>query len=276
MTDLDTLCVELTLRCPLRCVHCSANAAPERDEMIDERLLLARLRELGPIQAVYLSGGEPFEHPGLPGLVEAVAGLADEVAIYSSGVMLGPAGGEPLSERAIRGVSRHVSRVDVSVYSMSPAEHDAVTGLAGSFDLTLQTIRRLRLCGVPFGIHFVPVGTGSVLPLAQFAREAGAERFHVLAVARQGRAASLDVEPSPGLLDDLRVLLGARIGIDVAVSSQLRRALAFGATPRDELRAAFMDVRGHLHRSEGERARGARSLRSIGEAGVVELLADLA
>src|SRR6187402_3024941 len=99
MPDLDTLCVELTLRCPLQCVHCSANAAPERDERIDERLLLARLRELGRIRAVYLSGGEPFEHPGLASLVEAVAELADEVAIYSSGVVLGAAGREAVTER---------------------------------------------------------------------------------------------------------------------------------------------------------------------------------
>lgn len=276
MKQLDTLCVELTLRCPLRCVHCSANAAPERDEMIDADLLLDRVRELGGLEAVYLSGGEPFEHAKLPELVAVLASLANEVAIYSSGVMLGRSGNEPLSDLAIRSVSRHVSRIDVSVYSLSPVEHDAVTGVRGSFDLTLQTIQRLRLHGVPFGIHFVPVRPESVLPMARFAREAGACRFHVLALARQGRGASLDVEPSQLLLADLRVLLNARLGIEVLVSSNLRRALAFDDTKRDVLRAAFMDVRGHLYRSEGTRSPSARSLRTIGEAGVADLLADMA
>jgi hypothetical protein len=55
MSELDTLCVELTLRCPLRCEHCSANAAPERHEMMDAGLLIDRVRELHGLHAVYLS-----------------------------------------------------------------------------------------------------------------------------------------------------------------------------------------------------------------------------
>ena len=276
MSELDTLCVELTLRCPLRCEHCSANAAPERHEMMDAGLLIDRVRELHGLHAVYLSGGEPFEHPSLAEIAGRLADFASEVVIYTSGVMLGPAGIAPLSERAVLSVSRHVARIDVSLYSLSPTEHDAVTGLQGSFALTLQTIRRLRLYSVPFGIHFVPVLPEPVLPLAQFAREAGARRFHVLALARQGRAGAMDNRPSESLIAGLRTLLNASIGIEVVVSSRLRRALAFKDTERDSLRPAFMDVRGHIYRYEGMRSPNARSLRTIGEAGVAELLADMA
>jgi hypothetical protein len=34
MTGIDTVCIEIISRCPLRCVHCSANASPERIERL--------------------------------------------------------------------------------------------------------------------------------------------------------------------------------------------------------------------------------------------------
>ncbi len=277
MSQLDTLCVELTLRCPLRCVHCSANATPERSEMMDAALLIRRVRELGHLEALYLSGGEPFEHAMLADVARAAAGLADEIAVYSSGVVIGPRGPEPLSQDAIQRVARVVSRVDVSLYSLSPADHDAVTGVPGSLECSLQSIRRLRLFGVPFGVHFVPVrDDDSVLQVAQYARETGAKRFHVLALARQGRASALRNDYSSAFLSALHLLARVSLGIEVVISSQLRRQLGNASTERDSLRAAFLDVHGHLYLNEGARTPASRSLRTLSESRVADLLSDMA
>ena len=70
MTILDTLCIELTARCPLRCVHCSANAAPERNDFLPYKALASTLPDLGSLSETYLSGGEPFEHPNLLRIIQ--------------------------------------------------------------------------------------------------------------------------------------------------------------------------------------------------------------
>jgi MoaA/NifB/PqqE/SkfB family radical SAM enzyme len=245
--------------------------------MLDADLLSRRVRELGQLKALYLSGGEPFEHAQLVRIAEALVAHANEVSIYSSGAMLGATGVEPLAEALIRQISRSISRVDISLYSLSPDEHDAVTGVKGSLDVSLQSIRNLRLYGVPFGIHFVPVHTaGAMLQVAQFAREAGAKRFHVLAVARQGRASALRADNSEALMYALQLLARAKLGLEVILSSQLRQQIGVASTARDTLRPAFLDVNGHVYANEGARGPAQRSLQTVNDSRVAELLADLA
>ncbi|MFP4002379.1 MAG: radical SAM protein [Alphaproteobacteria bacterium] len=58
-----SLGVHLTMRCPLRCAHCSVHSGPERHETVDGPLLLSRLEEMGregSVKRLCLSGGEPF------------------------------------------------------------------------------------------------------------------------------------------------------------------------------------------------------------------------
>jgi MoaA/NifB/PqqE/SkfB family radical SAM enzyme len=275
MNHLDTLCVELTLRCPLRCVHCSANAAPERVETLDPDLLLKRVRELAPLEEIYLSGGEPFEHPSLARIARDTSLLASQVAIYSSGVV-GTTQIDALPTDVLGKLVRSVTRVDVSLYGLSASEHDAVTLTPGSFDSTLESIRRLRVVGIPLGIHFVPVSGGEdVLALAQFAREVGARRFHVLAVAAQGRAQTLNVNYSERFLDKLRLLSTLDFGVEIVISSDLRARLGLGATKRDSLSAAFVDVNGHLYPSEGKRSPGTRSLGTLHRSGFSDLASQI-
>jgi MoaA/NifB/PqqE/SkfB family radical SAM enzyme len=271
MTQVDTLCVELTLRCPLRCVHCSANAAPERREMLDASLLIQRLRELGHLEGLYL------EYRARVEVTEAARSVTQELVIYSSGVSADRRSVEPISERAIQAVARKVDRVDISIYSLSPAEHDQVTGIRGSLQASLETIRRLRLLGVPFGIHFVPLrGVYALSQVVQYAREVRAKRFHVLALARQGRASGLSLPYTPALLEAMRLLMGSNAGMEIVLSSHIRRLLGLGATSRDELSAAFLDVRGHLYSSEGARTPDKRSTRTLTDSALADLISDMA
>ena len=245
--------------------------------MLDADLLIRRVRELGHLEALYLSGGEPFEHARLAEIAETLMAHAREVSIYSSGVMLGEKGPQPLTEAMIRQISKSISRVDISLYSLSSDEHDAVTGVKGSLEISLQSIRNLRLYGVPFGIHFVPVRAADVmLQVAQFAREVGAKRFHVLAVARQGRASALRTDNLAALTSALQLLARAKLGLEVMLSSQLRKQIGVAITARDTLRPAFLDVNGHVYANEGSRGPAQRSLQTVNDSRVAELLADMA
>lgn len=247
--------------------------------MLSASLFEQRLRELGSLEEIYLSGGEPFEHPALAQMVRSASAVASSVILYTSGLQIGAAGNEPLPLESLRAVSRAgASRVDVSLYGARAEEHDTVTLTSGSFELTLETLRRLRAERTPFGLHTVLLGpTCDVLPIAELARDLGAARLHVLSLAPQGRGRSLEpVTLSAGTLEGLHRLRREPMGVPLVLSSGVRHALGiFEPTARDRLRAAMLDVHGFLYPGEGRRLPVLRSRSSIADRRLRDLLADM-
>lgn len=279
MGRIQTLCVEVTAKCPLRCVHCSACAARERTEMLDPLLLEQHLNDLDFLEDLYLSGGEPFEHPALREIIYSSRKVARNVVVYSSGVRMSDAGNEPLPRDALRMVREAgVSRIDVSLYATQALEHDAVTATKGSFELVMETLRRLSAEQIPFGIHYVPMpAVNNVIAVARIARNLGAVRLHVLSLVAQGRARSLaDMGLSESLCSDLLRLVDEPSSFELVLSSQLRRELGLvEPTPRDALQSAMLDVRGFLYPSEGRRLPALRSSSSLGERSFRELAKEI-
>jgi MoaA/NifB/PqqE/SkfB family radical SAM enzyme len=192
---------------------------------------------------------------------------------------MGPHGDEALPRNLIRSLAADISRVDLSLYAAHEDAHDAVTQTPGSFVRTLETARQLGEEGVAFGVHHVPVASNSdVVDVAGLAASLGAVRFHVLAVAAQGRARRLALEePSARLLHDLRTLQARSWPLELVVSTGLRQALGqVEPTPRDMLRTAFLDVRGFLHPGEGERLISLRGRSSLAHRSLGEMYSEIA
>lgn len=254
----DTICIELTTRCALQCVHCSTHAGPGRREFLGLETYRVALGVLGGSKELYLSGGEPFEHPDLLAFADFAATRTERLVIYTSGVILSDEGISPVPQDILNELPRHgVARVDVSLYSASPLEHDDATQRRGSFAATIAFLASLREAAIPFGVHFVPLVSGGarVLEVARLAREVGAVRFHVLALTRQGRATSLCSDLDRAFLADLRAIESVP-GFEVVRSSSLRKALGEETTVRDTWRAGFVDVYGTPHPCEGRRLSG--------------------
>src|SRR5512139_3681662 len=81
---------EMTQACPLACVHCRAEAQPDRDsgELTtgEARDLMAQITEFGsPPPLFVLTGGDPFQRPDLLDLVRYGTGLGLPVAVSPSG-----------------------------------------------------------------------------------------------------------------------------------------------------------------------------------------------
>jgi len=280
MTVIDTLCIEIISRCPLRCVHCSTNASPERTERLSRSAFGDVLREVGSIEELYLSGGEPFEHPDLSIFIREARSVAKRVVVYSSGIRLDDAGHRALSLDEIqRAADAGMARVDLSLYAATAPQHDEVTTLPGSFELTLQTAARLRREGVTFGVHFVPIGDNGyeLGGVADLTIRIGASRLHVLAPTGQGRGRFLDTEIAVGTLDQLRILSDRKMPLELVLSSELRRRLGvYEVAQRDLLRPAFVDVMGFLYPGEGQRTRERRSVSSfLAGATMADLIAEL-
>lgn len=261
---LDTLCIELTSRCPMRCVHCSACASPARSEMANVGMFVDWLDAQPELREIYLSGGEPFEYAELETIAKVAVARANKVIIYSSGATSHDGPLRPLDEAKLeRLAGSGISRIDISVYSLCADLHDGITATAGSLDVALESCRRVRRANLGLGIHFVPLpGVDECLvEVLELCRALEANRLHVLAPTRQGRGVRLSTLLSERFCTELVRLMSTATDIEWVVSSAIRRRLgSFQRTERDGWRAAFIDVYGFMHLSEGARMRSRRDV----------------
>lgn len=140
----------LTDRCQLACRHCASDSGPRGTHgtmaQADWERVIDELAADG-VSDVQFYGGEPTAHPNLPELIEHArrAGLAVEV--FSNLVAIPP--------RVWRALDRPGVRLATSYYSASPAEHELVTGRAGSHGRTRANIAAAVRRGIPVRVGIV-------------------------------------------------------------------------------------------------------------------------
>ncbi len=135
------LWIELSLRCNERCLHCYADASPERTESLERVTVFSALsdaRELG-FSMVQFTGGEPLLCDYLPQATSYALELGLEVEIFTNGLLLDPA-------RCLALCRPGVSFA-FSLYGADSAVHDRITRTPGSFEGTLGAIARVRDSG---------------------------------------------------------------------------------------------------------------------------------
>ncbi len=123
----------VTTRCNQRCRMCevTSSRAGERELSVGEvRQLAVVLRRLG-VGVLVLSGGEPLLRHDLPALVQAFAQQGLMVRMQSNGALQHP---EQARELATAGLQE----VSISLHSLDPAVHDAITGRPGSWGQALE------------------------------------------------------------------------------------------------------------------------------------------
>ena len=141
---LFDLQLDITQACTERCVHCYV---PEYNplylpyEKVCE--VLRQFREMGGLE-VSFSGGECMMHPVFDKMLHYAREQDLIVAVLSNLTLCDDAKVRLLKETA--------AFVQVSLYSMDPAIHDAITRRPGSWQKTKDAIERLRSADVPMKI----------------------------------------------------------------------------------------------------------------------------
>lgn len=141
---LFTLHMDITQNCTERCRHCYIPAynplyLPYEKicSVVDE------FREMGGL-SVTLSGGECMMHKDFTRIVQAIRERDCTVNVLSNLTVC--------TDEKIRVLREADATVQVSLYSMNPEIHDAVTCLKGSWRRTVDAIIRLRAADVPVRI----------------------------------------------------------------------------------------------------------------------------
>ena len=134
---LSSFQIELTSKCNERCVHCYI---PHKFKLynITDELYYSTLEQLSKMNvlSVTLSGGEPMMHPHFKEFLKAAKKYDFYVNILSNLTLLDDETIQIMKEG-------NVASVQVSLYSMIPEHHDAITKLSGSFEKTKAAILKL-------------------------------------------------------------------------------------------------------------------------------------
>jgi MoaA/NifB/PqqE/SkfB family radical SAM enzyme len=141
--------------------------------------------ELLGIRTVYLTGGEPFLHPGLATiLASVVSGQAFQLAVCSNGTLIGPRKAALLQAH---GVAAQVSIDGAERY------HDRFRGSRGAFQAASHGIQALVAASVPVTV-VVTICRDNVdcLPwLAEWALGMGVGRVSIQPLQEAGRGRSI-------------------------------------------------------------------------------------
>ncbi len=138
-----TAMLELTYRCNARCVHCFQGRSTAPRELTAGEWMAAvdQARSAGAL-IVSLSGGEAMLSPSFWAVAEHARAIGLAVRVFTNGLLLSRANVARLA--ALRPLS-----VEVSIFSLRPERHEAVTGVPGSLARALRGLFRLRRAGVP-------------------------------------------------------------------------------------------------------------------------------
>ncbi len=183
---------ETTQACDLACVHCRAEARPERDcrelTTTEAKELLRTVRRFGRPLFV-LTGGDPAKRPDTVEIVRFGAELGLRMGMTPSATpLLTPAF---LQEVAHAGLSRLAMSLDGATAQV----HDQFRGVEGSFDLTWQGLEAARRLGISTQVNTTVTRrtVGGLDRMAHALAESGISLWSVFFLVPTGRGQEADL-----------------------------------------------------------------------------------
>ena len=195
---------EITRACGLACKHCRAEAQHERlpDELdLDEaRRVLDSLATATPSPVVVLTGGDPLERPDFWDILRYARGLGLHVNVA-------PSATPKLSRDVIRTLKENgIGAMSLSLDGSDAARHDAMRGIPGCYDMTIDAAGHVAESGIPLQVNTLV--TADTLPdmeaICTRVAEMRAKRWSLFFLVTTGRG-SLLPQISP---DQAETLLG--------------------------------------------------------------------
>jgi len=183
MSQLRELVLDITNKCPMLCLHCSADSSPTRNFFISYEKAMEVISDAGDLGAEILSltGGEPSLHPRLLDIISYArrVGFTD-IRLFTSGL-------GKFDWYALK--SAGLAKVFFNIQGAKPEIHDFIAKTRGAFvSATAQALAAKR-AGLYTGFHFVPMKPNwRELPqIFELARRLDIDEVGVLRFVPQGR-----------------------------------------------------------------------------------------
>ncbi|MDH5506130.1 MAG: TIGR04053 family radical SAM/SPASM domain-containing protein, partial [Anaerolineae bacterium] len=182
-----TIAWEVTRACAYACVHCRADAIPQRhpDELTTEEglKLIDRLAEFGS-QILIFTGGDPMMRRDLFELIAHANKKGLRCSLTPTATAL------PTLERLQQAKEAGIRRVALSLDAPTPEVHDKFRMVEGSWQRTMDTLHRAKQAGIAVQVNTtVTTHNLDLLPdMVQFIEEVGAVQWSVFFMVPTGRA----------------------------------------------------------------------------------------
>ena len=139
----DSVALNITSRCNLRCLHCYNGSGEDSQRDMDRAALLRAADEVLSLKPfnLCLCGGEPLCCPDLLPLLVHLRGRVPQISMVTNGFLLDEAWARTLAAHG-------VGAVQVSLDGAYAWQHDSLRGVAGSFERAVKAIRALRDAGI--------------------------------------------------------------------------------------------------------------------------------
>lgn len=142
---------EMTQACKLACRHCRAEAMsqPHPDQLTPAESL-ALLHQFAAFETnphLVLTGGDPLQRPDLFDIIDKAQSLKLNVSIT-------PSATPDLTFDLLKKLKDHnIDSLGLSLDGSSPARHEAVRGIEGCFQWTIQSLRNAAALGMPVQVN---------------------------------------------------------------------------------------------------------------------------
>jgi len=221
---LEHIDIEITKKCNLSCVHCSAQSDIIGKELnlTEIKAILDEASSLG-LRNVGLTGGEPLlRRNKLEMLLRyCKQTLGVKTHLHTNGTLI--------KEKDSVMMAKSIDDITLTFFGSNPETHDRITSVQGSFEATEKGFGRLVEQDANIRIFIVPMRTNfrEIPQIVKRVREFGCNRIRILSLAPVGRARdnyeslALNVDNQKWLEEELaRIRRKTRIDIDAGFCTQ--------------------------------------------------------
>lgn len=147
-TGIKFAWIEITSKCNLRCKHCYNESDVRCDSVMslsDFKYVIDYLIQL-KVPKIQIIGGEPFfDKKLLKEMLDYACGKFEFIEIFTNGTLI-------FEEEWFEYLKKNDIHIALSVYSYNSADHDGVTGQAGTLNKTNETIKNLKERDIPYRV----------------------------------------------------------------------------------------------------------------------------
>ncbi len=187
---IDFAWCELTSRCNLECIHCSCSGSPLTTHANDFKVnffdVVKQIRDLG-CDKIQFTGGEPMLRKQLLiDLIKYSSSLGFSYREIYSNLNL-------LDDDLLRIITEYQLNIATSIYGHNAKIHDAVTTVQGSFDKTINSLRKLQQANINIrvGIILMDINLPYKRDILKFVKSMEISNVKVDIVRNAGRGCAL-------------------------------------------------------------------------------------